>query len=83
LSDASRWSPADTASTARRFPKRWPRQARTWLSPRAHSIPAKRWRASLRGRGFEASAETYDQANEDSILSLRDRMATRFDRFKF
>jgi NAD(P)-dependent dehydrogenase (short-subunit alcohol dehydrogenase family) len=32
----------------------------------------------LRGSGFEASGETYDQANEDSILALRDRLAKRF-----
>src|SRR5438874_2411473 len=32
----------------------------------------------LRGSGFEASAETYDQGCESSILALRDRLAKRF-----
>jgi len=33
---------------------------------------------SLRGSGFDASAETYDQGNERSILALRDRLRNRF-----
>jgi NAD(P)-dependent dehydrogenase (short-subunit alcohol dehydrogenase family) len=34
--------------------------------------------ARLREGGFEASAETYDQGSESSILALRDRLAKRF-----
>src|SRR5437588_10807645 len=34
--------------------------------------------ARLRADGFEASAETYDQGSESSILALRDRLAKRF-----
>src|SRR4051794_16901659 len=34
---------------------------------------------TLRGNGFEASAETYDQGSEDSILAPRERLAKRFE----
>src|SRR3954471_372206 len=35
--------------------------------------------AALRAAGHAASAEQYDQASEESILALRDRLLARFD----
>jgi NAD(P)-dependent dehydrogenase (short-subunit alcohol dehydrogenase family) len=51
----------------------------------AHVVIASRnrqkcedWAAALRRRGLQASSESYDQADEASILAFRDRMLERF-----
>jgi NAD(P)-dependent dehydrogenase (short-subunit alcohol dehydrogenase family) len=38
----------------------------------------RQWSAELTGRGLKASAESYDQADEQSILRLRDRVLEKW-----